>query len=87
MLWDKKKAMGTLIAKRKENGGPREVGPAPMQNEIVKDQDGELDGRHMASQDMLAAFHEKSADKLMQALSNFMDLHLAQPEKKDPRED
>lgn len=87
MLWDKKKAMQTMIAKRKPGGGAMEVGPAPMKNEIVKDVEGEIDGRHMAAQDMMAAFHEKSSEKLMQSLSNFMDLHLAQPEKQDPRED
>lgn len=87
MLWDKKKAMQTMIAKRRDGGGPMEVGPAPMKNEVVKTEDGEIDGRHMAAQDVMAAFHEKSSEKLMRSLADFMDLHLAQPEKQDPRED
>ena len=35
----------------------------------------ELDGRHIAAQDAINAMHEKSPEKLRQALMNFMDLH------------
>lgn len=86
MMWDRKKQIGTLIQKRREGGGPVEISASPIKNEIVKDEDGMPDGRHLAAQDMIGALHEKSADRLMEALANFMDLHLAQPAKEDPRE-
>lgn len=87
MMWDRKKQMGALMQKRKAGGGPLEIAASPMKDEVVKTEDGMPDGRHMAAQDMMGAMAEKSPEKLMQALSDFMDLHLAQPAKQDPRED
>lgn len=71
---DPKKNAMTIIARRKKNG-ERISGPAPMKQEIVKTEDGEIDGRHVAAQDMLAAQHEGSAQKFAEALGNFMDMH------------
>ena len=56
------------IMKKRSADGKHTVGPAPMKQEIVKDEDGEIDGRHVAMQDFLAATHEKSPEKMMQAL-------------------
>lgn len=81
---DQKKAMMTIMAKRSPNG---EVDSAPMQPETSKDEEGEIDGRHAAAQDMLAAMHEKSAQKLMEAMANFHDLHMAERDKPDVFED
>lgn len=86
MMWDRKKQIGALVQKRREGGGPIEISASPMKSEVVKDEDGMPDGRHMAAQDMMGAMAEKSPEKLMTALANFMDLHLAQPAKDDPRE-
>lgn len=71
---DDKQHIMTIIAKRDANG---KRSAAPMKQEIVKDEDGEMDGRHAAAQDVIAAMHEKSPEKLMQALSNFVDMHHA----------
>ena len=87
MMFDKKRAMQTIMQKRGAKGGALEMKPTPMKPEIVKDEDGLPDGKHLAAQDMIAAFHEKSADKLMQALGNFMDLHSVADKKRDPRDD
>lgn len=76
MMVDDKKALMTILRKRKEAGAP--VSAAPMKQESVKDEDGVPDGRLAAAQDALAAFHEKSAEKLMGALGNFYDLHSMQ---------
>lgn len=65
--------MATILSKRTPKGD--KVSEAPMKPESVKDEHGEVDGRHVAAQDIIAAMHEKSADKLMQALANFHDLH------------
>lgn len=73
MLHDDKKALMTIMRKRSESGGKAMA--APMKTEEVKSEDGEPDGRHAAAQDMMAAMHEKSPEKLMAAMMNFHDLH------------
>lgn len=75
---DHKKAITTMMAKRNAKG-EKISGPVPMKAEVVKKEDGEVDGRHVASQDMMAAFHEKSPERLMHALSNFVDIHNSMP--------
>ncbi len=77
MLHDEKKAVMTILRKRAEAGGKSTA--APMKQESVKTEDGEIDGRLAAAQDAIAAFHEKSAAKLMEAMGNFHDLHSMQP--------
>jgi len=76
---DKRKAMTVIMSKRSPKGEP--LGSAPMKPEIVKTENGELDHRHSAAQDIMAAHHEASPEKLMQALGNFIDLHGAKASK------
>lgn len=75
---DDKKRIATIMASRKTAQGEN-LGSASMKPEIVKTEDGEIDGRHVASQDMIAALHEKSPEKLMRALVNFHDIHMSMP--------
>lgn len=74
MILDPKKAITTIMAKRRSNMG-EPMGQASMKNEDVKDTDGEQDPRHMAAQDVMMALHEKSAHRFMEAMGNFMDMH------------
>lgn len=78
MMHDQKKAVMTIMKKRSSKG-EHIAGPTPMRAENVKTSDMEPDGRHFAAQDMISAFHEKSAANLMTALSNFIDLHGMKP--------
>lgn len=71
---DHKKAAQTLIGRR-DHRGERIAQPTEMKAEIVKTEDGEVDGRHTAMQDFMSAHKEGSAAKMAQALSNFMDIH------------
>jgi hypothetical protein len=75
IILDRKKAMMTIMAKRHPKDGTQTQ--APMASEASKTEDGEVDGRHAAAQDIIAALHEKSPQKLMEALANFHDLHMA----------
>jgi hypothetical protein len=87
MILDKKKALMTIMSKR--NDGSGETTSAPMQSEVVKSEDGEIDGRHAAAQDIMAAIHEKSPAKLMEAMANFYDLHMSrkmEPESEESEE-
>jgi hypothetical protein len=72
-----KKAAVTLMMGRKTAKGDRVSQPTPMQPEVVKTEDGEMDGRHIAAQDAISALHEGSAEKLDQALRNHHDLHVS----------
>ena len=86
ILFDEKKRMQTILARRKNTSG-EPMGAAQMKPEIVKDENGEIDGRHVAMKDLMAAMHdEKSPHKAMQALANFMDLHLQHREMHPPEE-
>jgi hypothetical protein len=77
MIYDRKKAMDSVMARRAQNGGGHISGPAPMKADLMKNEDGELDGRHAAAQDLMSSIHEKSPHKMAQALSNFMEMHNA----------
>lgn len=85
MMWDKKRALSSILSGRKDEDGERLFEPTEMKNEVVKDEDGEIDGRHVAAQDMLSAFHEKSPEKLMHAMGNFIDMHMnySEPDQDD----
>lgn len=76
---DKMQKMGSSMGKRSPKG-EHASGPTPMKPEIVKSEDGEVDGRMAAAEDMIAAFHEKSPMKLMEALANFIDMHALRPD-------
>ena len=69
----------TIMAKRAKPDADYkpEVSHAPMKEEIVRHEDGAFDPRHSAAQDVLMAIHEKSPMKLMEAMSNFHELHAA----------
>lgn len=73
---DDPKKIATIIAsKRPPGGGPKLMHNIPMKPEKVMNEGGEVDGRHIAAQEMMGAMHEKSPQKLMEALSNFIDIH------------
>lgn len=74
MFFDEAKKDATIIVAKRTGKGDKESS-APMKAESVKSEDGQPDGRHTAAQDIMAAIHEKSPEKLMQALANFHDLH------------
>ena len=74
IIYDHKKALATMMAKRDPKYGSKSV--APLKPEIAKNEDGSVDGRHAAAEDMLMAIHEKSAHKLKEAMANFHDLHM-----------
>jgi hypothetical protein len=84
--FDEKKAITSIMAKRHPKSG--EQSSAPMAAELpTKDEAGEIDGRHAAAQDVLSAMHEKSPQKMAEALANFHDLHKMHSEKKpSPKE-
>jgi hypothetical protein len=69
---DPKKAAMTIMARRKADGSRT---AAPMKPEEVKTEDGEIDGRHVAAQEIISAHHEGSAQKLMEAMGHFIDMH------------
>lgn len=82
LLHDKKSAVTVMMSKRGPKGGEKLSGPAPMKPESVSSEDGMPDGRHSAAQDMISAMHEKSPEKLMNAMANFHDIHASMS--KDP---
>lgn len=80
---DRKKTASTLLARRKSNG-ERVSDPTPMKPEVTKTESGEIDGRHVAIQEMLSGIHEKSAQKTMEALGHFLEMNSGAP--KPPKE-
>ena len=71
---DHKKAVTTMMAKRSGKGDVT-MHPTPMKPEKSMSEGGEVSGLHAAAQDIMAAHHEQSPQKLMEALSNFMNIH------------
>ena len=76
IIFDKKKAIQTLMAKRNPKTG--EHMSAEMKPQHVSHESGEPDGRHAAMQDFLMGVHEKDPHKMMESMANFHDLHAAQ---------
>lgn len=75
IIHDKKQALQTILSKRGKDG---EMSSSPMAPERpAMDESGEMDGRHEAAQDMIQAFHEKSAQKLVDAYANMHELHMS----------
>ena len=66
------------MAKRHPKTG--EMSAAPMAPSMVKDEDGKMDPRHAAAEDVISAMKEGHAGKLMEAMANFHDLHMAHKE-------
>lgn len=83
MLIHDKKAAVTLMMSRKSPKGEKLSGPTPVKPEISQTEPGEVDGRHTAMQDFMAGHHEGSAEKMAQAMSNFIDLHKSMTETPD----
>lgn len=77
---DDKKRIASIISSRKSAKG-EDLGAAPMKSESVRDESGEIDGLHVASKDILAAIHEKSPEKFMNALMNWQDIHASRIKK------
>lgn len=73
LMFDKKKAISTVMQSRREKDGS--VSGAPMVPSVMKDEGGEIDPRHEAAKDILSAVNEKHPGKLMEALAAFHDLH------------
>lgn len=74
-MFDKKRDMSSIMARRKK--GDDEMGPMEMKNESVKEDNGDMDGRHLAAQDALMAIKNGSASEFMDAMMSFHDLHSA----------
>lgn len=72
---DHKRAITTILGKRNSKG-ERTMNPTEVKPESHVSEEGEVDGRHAAAQDILGAHHSKSPEQLMNALANFIDLHL-----------
>jgi hypothetical protein len=73
IIYDKKKAVSTIMARRQHKDGSTTM--AEMKPERSTSEDGQPDGRHAAMQDFMAAHKEGSAQKMMEAMANFIDLH------------
>lgn len=85
LIMDPHKAVMTIMKKRNSR-----VASEPRKGELTKDTDGELDPRHMAAEDVMAAIHSKSVHHLKEALSNFHDMHSMHrelEEQKGPRDE
>lgn len=78
ILPDDKRRIATIVSRRKSASGEN-LGAAPMKPEVVKNEEGEIDGRHVAAGDMMAAIKEGSAENLMRAMANFIDMHSGMP--------
>lgn len=74
-MWDKKKQLQTIMARRRDGKGEAITAVAPVKPEVVKDDEGEINECHVAAQDILSAIHEKSPDALMRAMMAFIDLY------------
>lgn len=83
---DHKKAVTSIMSKRSPKGEVT-MSPTPMKPEIHKAEGGEVDGRHLAAQDIIAAHHSKSPEALMEALGNFINLHLHSEQGNAPEPD
>lgn len=80
IFFDDKKKLQTIMARRRKEGGEYSAAHE-MKPEIVKHEDGEIDGRHIAMQEFMAGHEEKSPHKMMKAMANFMDLHMNNKDK------
>lgn len=70
---DHKKKTTQILRKRNEQGAVGE--PMSVKPEVMS-QDEALDGRRAAAEDMMQAHMNKSPQHLVEALCNFIDLHL-----------
>lgn len=73
IMFDKKKAMATIMSRRQHKDGSMTT--APMVPSAAQTENGMADERHSAAQDIMAAMEEKHPGKLMDAMMKFMDAH------------
>jgi hypothetical protein len=85
MVAHKKSVLHVLLSKKTAKGELK-APPTPMKKEVSLTEDGELDGRHAAAEDLIAAHNEKSPQKLAEALSNFIDMHMLRKPPPDSEE-
>jgi hypothetical protein len=64
-----------ISSRRRAPGEGKSIDHVPMQNEVVKTEDGMVDGRHVAAQEIMGAIHSKSPEDLMEALGHFITIH------------
>ena len=71
IMMDPHKAVVAIIKKRQGASTDEQsaAGKLPQRD------DGDLDPRHMAAEDIMTAFHSKDVQHLKEALGNFHDLH------------
>lgn len=79
IIHDQKKAMQSIMARRQ--GLDQRVASAPLRQEVSMTEPGQIDGRHAAASDMLAAINDHSPQKLMESLANFHEMHLLHQER------
>ena len=78
MMWDKKKALSNILQRKRMAGGGEVLsGPTEMKNEHVQTEDGVPDMKHLAAEEVMHAFHSKSAHQLKESLENFINLHMS----------
>lgn len=75
MFMDDHRKIATIMVSKRNKQGEQTMAPTPMKAESVKSEEGEVDPKHIAAQDVMAAFHSKSAQKLSEAMSNFLEIH------------
>lgn len=84
LIHDKKNAVTVMMKKRGPKGGEILSGPSPQKPENMMDEERMPDGRHAAMQDFLAGVHEKSPEKMTNAMANFHEIHSSMsPAKED----
>lgn len=72
IMMDPHKSVVAIMKKRKA-GMPD---GASAEGHLTEKDDGNLDPRHMAAEDVMNAFHSKSVPHLKEALANFHDMHM-----------
>lgn len=77
IFFDDKKKMSTIMARRREKAGDHAEAIQMKPETVIDPQQGSEDGRHVAMMDFMAGHKEGSAHKMMKAMGNFMDLHMA----------
>ena len=85
MMFDKKKAMETILKRQRMAGGGEILsGPTEMKNESVETSDNQPDMKHLAAEQVLHAFNSKSAHQMREALENFISAHMHQKDDDEP---
>lgn len=74
IITDMKNALTTIMAKRHPDGKNMSTALKPQK---VMDERGDVAGKHIAAQDMIAAMYDKDAQKYAEAWTNMHELHMA----------